>query len=524
MTGPRPSPSNARRRAPRVKEVAVDAAAPEGARDDPDAWAAARAQQLAERLPLPALPGGSAAQALPGSFAAPALPGGSAAQALPGSFAAPALPGGSAAQALPGSFAAPALPGGSAAPAPPAAPAPLLPLPGGPADDALRALAVAAPAPGTTDVAGAALLLPTSGSTGAPRLVVLDGAAVVASARGGEQRLGGPAHWLLALPLAHVAGWNVLARGAVAGTAPTALPPGDPFTAAAFRAGAERLLRRADGGPARTALVPTQLVRLLDDAGGAEALAALDAVLLGGAAAPRALLDRAAAAGVRVVTTYGSTETCGGCVYDGAPLPGARVRLEGAGDDGAGRAPARVLLGGAVLARGLVGEAPFAADADGVRWVPTADAGVLEPAADGSRLRVLGRLDDVVVTGGEKVVPAAVEEALAGVDGVAEVLVVGVPDPRWGSAVVALVRAGPPAPPALEDLRAAASAALGRAAAPRALVLVDDLPRRALGKPDRRAAAALAQRRLGAGSGSAPDGDPDGATPEGPGRSTRAGG
>ncbi len=500
VTGPRPSPATVRPRAPRaprVEEVAVDAAAPEGAREDPDAWAAARARQLAARLPLPALPGGSAVPALPGGSAAPAPSGGSAAPALP------------------------------------AAPAPLLPLPGGPTDDALHALAVAAPAPGTTDVAGAALLLPTSGSTGAPRLVVLDGAAVVASARGGEQRLGGPAHWLLALPLAHVAGWNVLARGAVAGTAPTALPPGAPFTAGAFRAGAERLLRRADGGPARTALVPTQLVRLLDDADGTAALAALDAVLLGGAAAPRALLDRASAAGVRVVTTYGSTETCGGCVYDGAPLPGARVRLEGAGpddagpdgagSDGAGRAPARVLLGGAVLARGLVGEAPFAADADGVRWVATADAGVLEAAVDGPRLRVLGRLDDVVVTGGEKVVPAAVEEALAGVDGVAEVLVVGVPDPRWGSAVVAVVRAGPPAPPALEALRAAASAALGRAAAPRALVLVDDLPRRALGKPDRRAAAALAQRRLGEGPGSDPDGDPDGAPPEGPGGSTGTG-
>jgi len=371
---------------------------------------------------------------------------------------------------------------------------PLLPLPGGPGEGGLRAQVAASTGPG-----GAALLLPTSGSTGGPRLVALGAGAVTASARGGEEHLGGPAHWLLALPLGHVAGWNVLARGAVAGAAPTALVPGRPFTAAAFTAAARRLRRRAGTGAARTALVPTQLVRLLEDDAAASALADLDAVLLGGAAAAPALLARAAGAGVRVVTTYGATETCGGCVYDGVPLPGAQVRL--APDPSAGAD--RVVLGGDVLARGYVGSAPFAVDAAGVRWVETADAGVIvdDPAAPGGRrLRVLGRLDDVVVTGGEKVAPAAVEAVLGDVAGVAEVLVVGVPDEDWGAAVVAVVRPSPSGAPALEDLRAAATAALGRAAAPRALVLVDDLPRRALGKPDRRAAAALATRTPGGAS------------------------
>ncbi len=439
----------------------MDAAAPPGAAADPDRWAAGLQELLAERLAV----GRPAGAGTPPSL----------------------LP-------------------------PPLLPPALLPLPGGPGDDALRDQV--APVPGDDDaLAAAALLVPTSGSTGAPRLVALGAGAVAASARGGETLLGGPAHWLLALPLAHVAGWNVLARGAVAGTAPTALPPGRPFTAAAFTAAARRVRRRAGAGAARTALVPTQLVRLLEDQDATTALADLDAVLLGGAAAAPALLARAAAAGVRVVTTYGATETCGGCVYDGVPLPGARVRLSGD----------RVVLGGDVLARGYVGSAPFAPDAVGVRWVETADAGVLEddPAAPGGRrLRVLGRLDDVVVTGGEKVAPAAVEAVLADVVGVAEVLVVGVPDERWGAAVVAVVRASPSAPPALEDLRAAAAAALGRAAAPRALVLVEDLPRRALGKPDRRAAAALARRERGAPSapespGVAPAGSGDaGALPE----------
>ncbi|MEJ5913867.1 AMP-binding protein [Pseudokineococcus sp. 1T1Z-3] len=367
----------------------------------------------------------------------------------------------------------------------------LLPLPGGPDDERLRVAA-------QTSTRPAALLLPTSGSTGDPRLVEVGAAALLASARGSDEHLGGRAHWLLALPLGHVAGWNVLARGVVAGTPVTALPPGRPFAASALAAGLARLLERAGDGPARTALVPTQLARALDDEDARGALARLDAVLLGGAAASPSLLRRAREAGVRVVTTYGATETCGGCVYDGVPLPGVGVRLDGD----------RVLLGGPVVALGLAGGPGPQVDDDGVAWVRTDDAGRWEDdtsAPGGRRLRVLGRLDDVVVTGGEKVAPAAVEAVLAAVDGVGEVLVVGVPDERWGQAVTALVVPAASGAPSLEALRSAARGALGRASAPQHLVVVDALPARALGKPDRRAAAALAARRLPAAPCSSPD-------------------
>lgn len=357
----------------------------------------------------------------------------------------------------------------------------LLPLPGAPHDDLLRQAAGAPPV-----AAGAALLLPTSGSTGLPRLVELSAAALTAGAAAGEQVLGGPAHWVLALPLAHVAGWNVLVRGVVAGTEPAALPAGSPFTASGFVEAVDRLRARAGDAPLRTALVPTQLVRLLDDVRARQALQGLDAVLLGGAAAPPSLLARARSAGVRVVTTYGSTETSGGCVYDGRPLPGARAEVDGDG---------RVLLGGTSLASGYRGDPRATAETfveqDGERWLRTSDAG----REDDGRLVVLGRLDDVVVTGGEKVAPAAVEAVLGELGAVREALVVGVPDPAWGSAVVAVVVPRGPGP-THEAVRELVAARLGRAAAPRHLVLVEDLPRRALGKPDRRAAAALAAARL----------------------------
>ena len=325
-----------------------------------------------------------------------------------------------------------------------------------------------------------ALLVGTSGSTGEPKVVELGAPALLASARATADRLGGHGRWLLALPLEHVAGWQVLVRSAVAGTEPVvAATPATADTTAALH----RLLA-ADAPRRYASLVPTQLVRLLDDPAAAEALAGLDAVLLGGAAAAPALLERAAAASVPVVRTYGGTETSGGCVYDGRPLDGVRVALD---PDG------RVLLGGPVLARGYRGRPDLTAAAfgerDGQRWFATSDAG--EVGADGV-LSVLGRLDDVLVTGGRKVAPAAVEAVLGALPGVAEVLVVGVPDARWGQRVVALVVAAAPGPPALELARAAVTERLGPAAAPRELLEVPALPLRGVGKPDRVAATALA--------------------------------
>lgn len=361
----------------------------------------------------------------------------------------------------------------------------------GPAVLPVEASDAGGPAP-ADDLAGevpddVALLVRTSGSTGAPREVLLTAAALRASGAATEARLAGPGRWLLPLPPAHVAGLQVLVRSILAGTEPAVLS--GPFRADAFAAAVGRM---PDGdGPRYTSLVPTQVHRLLDSAEGRDALASFDAVLLGGAATPPGLLDAARAAGARVVTTYGMSETCGGCVYDGVPLDGVTVDLDP--EDG------RVRIAGPVLAAGYRGRPDLDADLfevrDGTRWLRTSDLGRW---GDDGRLEVLGRADDVLVTGGVKVPPAAVERVLAGLPGVGEVLVVGVPDPEWGQAVVAVVvpAAGAPAP-VLADLRDAATAALGGPAAPRHLVTLAALPLRGPGKPDRRGAADLAARELG---------------------------
>ena len=344
----------------------------------------------------------------------------------------------------------------------------VLPVPDGVEGERLRA----ALRPDQPAEEGVALVVPTSGSTGDPKGVLLTAAALAASAAATERRLGGPGRWLLALPVTHVAGLQVVLRALRAGSAP--VPAGS--DAADFVAATAAL------GPGRrfTSLVPTQLRRLLD-AGSAtlDALRSYTAVLLGGAAAPAGLVATARAAGVPVVVTYGMSETCGGCVYDGVPLDGVSVDLVG-GD--------RITIGGPVLAAGYrlrpeLSRRVFA----GGRFV-TGDAGRLAGGRlAGGRLTVLGRADDVLVTGGEKVAPAAVADALAEHPAVAEAAVVGVADPDWGQRVVAVVvlRAG--AGLTLAEARRQVAGRVSRAAAPRELRVVDALPLLASGKLDRRA-------------------------------------
>lgn len=348
-----------------------------------------------------------------------------------------------------------------------------------------------------------ALVVRTSGSTGTPRDVLLPAGALRASGEATAARLGGHGRWLLALPPVHVAGVQVLVRSLLAGTAPVLLAPG-PFRAEAFARAVGEL--DVPGAPVRryTSLVPTQLHRLIGSPGALDALRTFDAVLVGGAATAVGLLADARAAGVRVVTTYGMSETCGGCVYDGVPLDGVDVDLDATG---------RVLLAGPVLAAGYRDRPDLDAEAfvvrDGRRWLRTGDLGELVPgpagrsdgrdARAGARvLRVLGRADDVLVTGGAKVAPAAVERVLGALDGVADVCVVGLPDAEWGQSVTAvLVLHDGARAPATEDLRTAVARSLGHAAAPRAVVVVDSLPLRGPGKPDRAAVARLAADRLG---------------------------
>jgi O-succinylbenzoic acid--CoA ligase len=344
-----------------------------------------------------------------------------------------------------------------------------------------------------------ALVVATSGSTGEPKGALLPSSALRASATATHDRLGGRGTWLLALATHHVAGVQVLVRSVLAGTEPEVLDPAHPFDVHAFVRAAGRLRRRADGC-CYTALVPTQLVRLLDAGGPSrDALAAFDAVLVGGASASPSLLARAADAGVRVVTSYGMTETCGGCVYDGVALDGVQVAV----DRGESSSAGRIRLGGPVVARGYRGrpDADQFSRGDGTRWFTTSDLGRWGEGS--SVLRVLGRADDVIVTGGEKVAPQSVEAIVSEVAGVAESLVVGVPDDRWGRRVVALVVAsGGSTDEAalLAAVRRAVKARLGAPAAPHGVLLVDALPASALGKPDRRAAAALAAARLATAS------------------------
>ncbi len=314
--------------------------------------------------------------------------------------------------------------------------------------------------------AGTAVVIGTSGSTGEPKFVALTAAALRASAEATAARLGGTARWLLALPGEHVAGVQVIVRALLAGTRPEVLDLRAGFRPGSFPAVA-----------GHTSLVPTQLLRLLDAGGPAlDALRGYRAVLVGGAALDAGLHARALAAGVAVVTTYGMSETAGGCVYDGVPLDGVTVDL---GPDG------RIRLGGPTLAAGYVGrpDETAAAFADG--RFRTGDLGTW---VDG-RLVVLGRADDVIVTGGEKVPPAAVERVLAAQPGVVAACVAGVPDPEWGQIVgAAVVVDGDPDVPAWQ---AAVRAELGRAAVPRRVVVVPELPVRGIGKPDRAAVTAL---------------------------------
>jgi len=300
------------------------------------------------------------------------------------------------------------------------------------------------------------LVIETSGSTGRPKRVALSRAAMLASVDATHARLGGPGQWVLNLPPHHVAGVQVLFRSVVAGVEPVVAT--DPVAAV------EALTAQR----AYLSLVPTQLVRALRDDHVTEALTRFDTVLVGGGPLDPRVRAEAEARGVRVVQSYGMSETCGGCVYDGRPLDGVRLRID---DDG------QVLVGGAVLFDGYEGDPGRTAEVLADGWLRTADLGRI---TDDGRLEVLGRVDDVVISGGVNVPTPAVARMLRDHPSVEDVHVVGVPDAEWGSRVVAVVVADPVPP--LDELR---DLVTPRSWAPRALVAVDALPLLANGKVDR---------------------------------------
>jgi O-succinylbenzoic acid--CoA ligase len=322
-----------------------------------------------------------------------------------------------------------------------------------------------------------ATVVSTSGTTGVPKGAMLTAAALTASAEATHRRLGGAGAWLLALPAYHVAGLQVLVRSIIAGTTPVAVP-------ASF-SGAELASAVASLGAGRryASLVAAQLDKALREPVAAAALASLDAVLIGGGPMPPGVAERASAAGISVVRTYGMSETAGGCVYDGVPLDGVRVRI----DDGPESSGGRVVIGGATLAKGYrnpVQPDPFAEPG----WFRTDDIGAVD---DSGVLRVLGRVDDAISTGGLTVLPQLVEVALASHPAIAECAVFGVADDRLGQRVVAAIVVAPGhAAPTLAELRQHVASTLAATAAPRECHVVDELPRRGIGKVDRRELAA----------------------------------
>ena len=253
------------------------------------------------------------------------------------------------------------------------------------------------------------LVIATSGSTGAPKRVVLSRDAMRASALAAQARLGGPGQWVLDLPPTYVAGVQVLYRSVVAGTEPLLE------------------LAPASTGRSYVSLVPTQLFRSLQDAGETRLLAGFDAVLIGGGPLAPDLRARAEGHGIRIVQTYGMSETCGGCVYDGVPLDGVELRI---GDDG------EVLLRGPVLFDGYEGEPERTAAVLRDGWFHTDDLGELR---EDGRLRVTGRRDDMIISGGVKVPGSAVADLLRSHWIIDDAAVVGVEDDEWGQRVVAFV-------------------------------------------------------------------------------------
>ncbi|MCP2047958.1 UNVERIFIED_ORG: O-succinylbenzoic acid--CoA ligase [Paenarthrobacter nicotinovorans] len=328
--------------------------------------------------------------------------------------------------------------------------------------------------PVETGVDDAAVVVRTSGSTGAPKATVLTVDALAASSVATAMALRGEGQWLLALPLQYVAGVQVLVRSLYAGTRPWVMDQSNGFTPEAFTAAAEELTDKIRF----TSLVPTQLQRLLDSPA-PETLAVLrrfNAILLGGAPASPGLLAAARAEGLKVVTTYGSAETCGGCVYDGEPLDGVEIRI------GDGELEGRVLLGGDTVAAGYLDAGPDAFfEEDGTRWYVTGDLGELSP--DG-KLTVLGRADDVIITGGVKASAAYIQSKLEELDGVNAAFVAGVPSREWGQAVAAYVAVADPSPEGIKGFTARREAVLG-VLAPKTVLADKVLPMLPNGKPDR---------------------------------------
>jgi len=330
-----------------------------------------------------------------------------------------------------------------------------------------------------------ALVIQTSGSSGAPKRVELSSNALLASAAASSAALGGPGQWLLAVPLHYIAGINVLVRSIAASTEPVILAPGH-FDARGFLAAAATMDAETRH---YTSVVPAQLARLLDaadddaagDSGALAGLRRFDRILVGGQSVPSELIERADALGIRVTRTYGSSETSGGCVYDGVPIGTCEVRIR----------HGEIEIRGPVLADDYLGD-PARTEksfvmSGGARWYRTGDAGRLEDGV----LTVTGRLDRVIISGGVKVSLDELERVVRRMPGLGDAVAVPAESARWGEVPVVVTTS----PVDLSALRGAVATALGREAAPARVVVLDSIPRLATGKPNLVALREIVARR-----------------------------
>ena len=304
------------------------------------------------------------------------------------------------------------------------------------------------------------LIVETSGSTGIPKRIELSLTALVASAKASQDRLGGPGQWLLTLPINYIAGANVLIRSLYADSHPVLMNTAMPFTVDAFSRAASLMT----GERRYTSLVPTQFVRLIDAAKMGDdytlgLLRRFDAILVGGQALLPEVAASAEALGIRMVQTYGMTETCGGCVYDGVPLDGVDVDIY----------RGLLRISGVTLASNIETD-------EG--WFSTNDIGDL---TDDDRWIVIGRADRVIKSGGIKISLDRVEQLASTVPGVIELVAAPIVDREWGQRV-GIVYVG--SPEVADDIARALANDLGPAGKPIRVLRTDKIAKLPNGKVD----------------------------------------
>jgi len=329
---------------------------------------------------------------------------------------------------------------------------------------------------------GVAVVLTTSGSTGSPRGVLLSSTALTSSAQGAANLLGIPtaeSAWLVAIPVTSAGGFAVVVRSWLAGFEPETLQSvggAVPFRTEDFVASTRQLAQRAGSRALLTSLVPTQLARILDDAEGRSALGEYSAILVGGARFDSTIRERAQAAGVTVLSTYGLTETCGGCVFDNTVFPGVDVRIAPDGE---------VLVSGDVLALGYRLDADLTAQRFIDGWLHTGDIGSI----DEGRLSIVGRRDDIVTVKGVNVATGAVERVICAIPGVDACAVIATPHAIDGHRLTAFVVARTDL---ASTIKATVAEQLGPVAAPSTISAITSIPVLPNGKTDRAALAARA--------------------------------